>query len=70
MRRNIDAGHSIIEFGVEHLGMSTVKGRFKSFEGSVETGPAEVPTRLDVAIEAAVRDLDVELVAQVAAVAA
>jgi polyisoprenoid-binding protein YceI len=36
---NVDAGHSTVEFHVKHLGISTFKGFFKEFEGTLEVGP-------------------------------
>ena len=33
---NIDASHSIAEFAVKHMMVSTVKGRFATLEGAVE----------------------------------
>ncbi len=33
---NIDASHSIAEFAVKHMMISTVKGRFGALEGSIE----------------------------------
>lgn len=36
----IDAGHSTIEISVSHLGISTVRGRFTDFTGSIDV-PAE-----------------------------
>jgi polyisoprenoid-binding protein YceI len=53
MRWNIDAGHSAIEFGVKHLGISTTRGRFQKFSGHVETDAAGVPQQLEVRIDAA-----------------
>jgi polyisoprenoid-binding protein YceI len=34
----IDPAHSNIEFSVKHLGIATVRGAFKDFEGSFEVG--------------------------------
>jgi polyisoprenoid-binding protein YceI len=50
----IDPAHSLIEFAVRHLMITTVKGRFGGVEGTVrldETDPsfAEVDVRIDVA---------------------
>jgi len=59
MRWNIDAGHSAVEFGVRHLGISTVKGRFQKFEGAVETDAAGVPTGIAVTIDTASIDTNV-----------
>lgn len=36
MHWNIDTTHSSVDFGVKHLGISTVRGRFREFTGSVE----------------------------------
>lgn len=36
MQWSIDHTHSSIEFGVKHMGISTVRGRFREFSGSVE----------------------------------
>ena len=35
---NVDPSHSSVEFRVKHLGISTVKGQFKEFEGTLEIG--------------------------------
>ncbi len=53
MRWNIDAGHSTIEFGVKHLGISTVRGRFGKFEGHVDTDERGNPKAAEVVIDAA-----------------
>ena len=50
----IDPAHSLIEFAVRHLMITTVKGRFAGVEGTVqldETDPAfaDVDVRIDVA---------------------
>jgi polyisoprenoid-binding protein YceI len=50
----IDPAHSLIEFAVRHLMITTVKGRFGGVEGTVlldETDPsfADVDVRIDVA---------------------
>jgi polyisoprenoid-binding protein YceI len=34
---NLDTDHSHVEFAVKHLGISTVKGRFKTFAGQATT---------------------------------
>jgi polyisoprenoid-binding protein YceI len=34
----VDPVHSSVEFQVKHLGIATVKGQFKEFEGTVEVG--------------------------------
>jgi polyisoprenoid-binding protein YceI len=35
----VDPVHSSVEFQVKHLGIATVKGLFKEFEGTLEIGP-------------------------------
>jgi polyisoprenoid-binding protein YceI len=35
----VDPVHSSVEFHVKHLGIATVKGQFKEFEGTLEVGP-------------------------------
>jgi polyisoprenoid-binding protein YceI len=35
----VDPVHSSVEFQVKHLGIATVKGQFKEFEGTLEAGP-------------------------------
>lgn len=37
MKWNLDTSHSVAEFAVKHLMISTVKGRFNTFTGSGET---------------------------------
>jgi len=37
---NIDAGHSNVGFEVRHMGIATVRGAFKTFQGSVESSDA------------------------------
>jgi len=37
---NIDAAHSIAEFAVRHMMVSTVKGRFGTLEGAIEGNEA------------------------------
>ncbi|MBW6455248.1 MAG: YceI family protein [Trueperaceae bacterium] len=49
----IDALHTQIEFSVRHMGLSTVRGRFKAFGGSVTTGDDGAPTAVAVDIETA-----------------
>lgn len=36
---NVDPVHSSVEFHVKHLGIATVKGQFKEFEGTLEVTP-------------------------------
>ncbi len=35
---NVDASHSHVGFEVKHMGIATVRGAFKKFEGTVESG--------------------------------
>ena len=35
---NVDAAHSRVGFSVKHLGIATVRGTFKEFEGTLEIG--------------------------------
>jgi polyisoprenoid-binding protein YceI len=35
----VDPVHSSVEFHVKHLGIATVKGQFRQFEGTLEVGP-------------------------------
>lgn len=59
MRWNIDPTHSVVEFGVKHLGIATVKGRFRTFKGAIETDAAGAPRSLEVSIDAASIDTNV-----------
>src|SRR6202167_5806946 len=36
---NVDPIHSSVEFQVKHLGIATVKGQFKEFEGTLDVTP-------------------------------
>ena len=38
----VDPVHSSVEFQVKHLGIATVKGQFKEFEGTLEVAPNSV----------------------------
>lgn len=54
---SIDPAHSHVEFAVRHLMISTVKGRFAEFTGTVEVDPADLATaRLGVTINTASLD--------------
>lgn len=51
---SIDPSHTLVEFGVKHMMVTTVKGRFTGVEGTIvvnEENPAE--SRTDVTIDAA-----------------
>lgn len=51
---NIDASHSLAEFGVKHLMVSTVKGRFGEISGAVQLDEADITrSSVDVTINVA-----------------
>lgn len=52
MQWTIDPSHSSIEFSVKHLGIATVRGRFRQFSGSVELDEANRPRAISAAIDA------------------
>jgi polyisoprenoid-binding protein YceI len=39
---SLDPAHTHVGFGVEHLGIALVKGRFKDVEGSIEYDPKDI----------------------------
>jgi len=50
----IDPGHTVAEFGVKHLMVSTVKGRFTEVSGAIELDEGDISrSRVDVAINVA-----------------
>lgn len=49
---NIDASHTILEFAVKHMAISTVKGRFKALSGTIQTNEAGALEQVDVLIDA------------------
>jgi polyisoprenoid-binding protein YceI len=53
----IDPSHSHIEFGVRHMMISTVKGRFAEFTGTVEADETN-PARSTVRVEIAAKSID------------
>ena len=54
MAYNIDPSHSLIEFSVKHMMVTTVKGRFTKFQGDVEIDEATpANSKVDVTIETA-----------------
>ena len=63
----IDPAHSIAEFAVKHLVVTTVKGRFRDMEGTVEIDEAQpehssVSAAIDVAsVDTGVADRDAHL---------
>jgi polyisoprenoid-binding protein YceI len=48
----VDASHSSVNFKVKHLGLAKTRGRFASFDGTVEIGDDPRESRVEVAIEA------------------
>ncbi|HEX8732526.1 MAG TPA: YceI family protein [Ktedonobacterales bacterium] len=53
MTHTIDSSHSLIEFSVKHMMVSTVKGRFTKFSGDVEIDEANpANSKVDVVIDA------------------
>lgn len=50
MKWNIDTTHSHIDFSVRHMGFSTVRGRFREFEGFLETDPSNNPENIEINI--------------------
>jgi len=57
---NLDTTHSIAEFAVKHLMISTVKGRFKTVSGTAETDAAGTLKSASVTIDVASIDTNVE----------
>ncbi|MCC6433345.1 MAG: YceI family protein, partial [Gemmatimonadaceae bacterium] len=39
---NIDQAHSQIQFSTKHMGISTVRGTFGSFDGTIDTEDGQV----------------------------
>ncbi|MBE0594886.1 MAG: YceI family protein [Gemmatimonadales bacterium] len=60
MQWNIDAGHSSIEFGVRHMGISTVRGRFTQFEATPELNEAGILAGVSATLDVASIDTGVE----------
>jgi polyisoprenoid-binding protein YceI len=48
----IDASHSSVNFKVKHLGVAKTRGRFTTFEGTVEVGERPEDTTVNVQIDA------------------
>ncbi len=49
----IDPSHSLVEFSVRHMAISTVKGRFTSFTAKGATNEDGIPTAMSMEIDAA-----------------
>ena len=60
MRWNLDTTHAAVEFAVKHLMISTVKGRFKAFTGTGETNPDGTLKSVEISIDAASIDTNVQ----------
>lgn len=54
---NVDPAHSLVEFGVKHLMISTVKGRFGDVKGTIIHNEAQ-PAQSKVEIEIATASVD------------
>lgn len=52
MQWNIDPAHTSIEFSVKHLGIATVKGRFKKFSAVAEVGEKGDLRKVEATIDA------------------
>src|SRR4051794_6620937 len=50
---NVDASHSSVDFRVKHLGISTVRGAFRDFAGSLEIGDDITTSKIYGTIKAA-----------------
>lgn len=48
----MDTSHSQVEFAVRHMAISTVRGRFRQFEGSVTVDEDGTPRSIEVLIDA------------------
>lgn len=59
MQWNLDTTHSEVGFGVKHLMISTVKGRFKNVTGTGETNPDGTIKSVAMTIDAASIDTNV-----------
>ncbi len=53
MSLNLDTTHSSLEFSVRHMGLATVKGRFKEFSVDAEVADDGTPRQVRVEIDAA-----------------
>jgi len=54
---NIDSAHSEIGFKVKHLMISTVKGKFSSFEGTIKTSDEDL-TKAEISFTAQVASIN------------
>ena len=54
----VDRAHSSLEFRVKHMMVSTVRGRFSQFEGTIEAAPDYHDSTVRGTVEAASIDTD------------
>lgn len=52
MQWNLDPTHSAVEFSVKHLGIATVKGRFRNFTANVAAGADGKLSKIEATIDA------------------
>ncbi|MBI4278835.1 MAG: YceI family protein, partial [Armatimonadetes bacterium] len=52
MQWNIDPSHTSVDFAVRHMAISTVRGRFKKFSGTIETAEDGALKSLEATIDA------------------
>lgn len=60
MNWNIDTAHSHVEFSVRHLGIATVKGKFRTFGGAAITDESGALVRVTADIDPASLETGVE----------
>jgi polyisoprenoid-binding protein YceI len=60
MQWNLDPAHTSIEFSVKHLGIATVRGRFRKFDATAEAGADGQLKRVEATIDASSVDTGVE----------
>lgn len=53
MKWTLDPSHTSLSFSVRHMGIFTVRGRFRNVAGTIETDDRGRLTRIDATIEAA-----------------
>jgi len=52
MEWTVDASHSSLDFAVKHMGISTVRGRFRQFAAAIEDGEQQTLRRVTVTVDA------------------
>src|ERR1700737_3269177 len=53
---NVDRSHSTVGFAVKHMGIATVRGEFKEFEGTLEIGDSISSSRAYGTVQVASAD--------------